>query len=134
MANSRTLSIAVVDHDDSVSDPIKILIEMNGWRAKTYKSCESFLEEIQRSALPDCLVLDLRFPRMGGVELLQKLTKSDLNIPTIILTAHPDGPLATSALTAGALEIITKPVSGDQLITKIGIAVRTAPPQAEISQ
>ena len=130
MADSRTLSIAVVDDDDSVSDPIRILIEMHGWQAKTYRSCESFLAEMQPGTLPDCLILDLRFPRMSGVELQQQLTKSGLNIPTIVLTAHPDGPLAIAALTAGALEVVTKPISSDQLIRKIGVAVKESISQA----
>ena len=134
MTDSHKLSVAVVDDDDSVSDPIRILIEMHGWRAKTYQSCESFLAEMRRSALPDCLVLDLRFPQMSGVELQRNLTKSGMNIPTIVLTAHPDGPLAKSALTAGALEIVTKPVSSDQLIAKIRIAVSTASSRVELSQ
>ena len=126
MADSPTLSIAVVDDDDSVSDPIRMLIEMHGWQARTYRSCESFLAEMRPGALPDCLILDLRFPKMSGVELQRQLTKSGLNIPTIVLTAHPDGPLAIAALTAGALEVVTKPVSSDQLIRKIGSAVSTA--------
>ena len=134
MANSRTLSIAVVDDDDSVSDPIRMLIEMHGWQARTYRSCESFLAEMQRSTLPDCLILDLRFPRMSGVELLRRLTKSGLNIPTIVLTAHPNGPLAIAAITAGALEVATKPISSDQLLSKISIAVSTASSQVELSQ
>jgi FixJ family two-component response regulator len=134
MVNSRTLSVAVVDNDDSVSDPIRILIEMHGWQAQTYKTCESFLAEMRRSTLPDCLVLDLQFPQMSGVELQRNLTKSGMNIPTIVLTAHPDGPLAMSALTAGALEIVTKPVSSDQLIAKIRTAVSTASSHVELSQ
>jgi FixJ family two-component response regulator len=134
MVNSRTLSVAVVDNDDSVSDPIRILIEMHGWQAQTYKTCESFLAEMRRTTLPDCLILDLRFPRMSGVELLRQLTKNGLNIPTIVLTAHPDSPLAIAALTAGALEVVTKPISSDELISKIRLAVSTASSQVELSQ
>jgi len=134
MTDSRKLSVAVVDDDDSVSDPMRILIEMHGWQAKTYKSCESFLAEMRRNVLPDCLILDLRFPRMSGVELQRNLTRLGMNIPTIVLTAHPDGPLAKSAVKAGALEIITKPVSSDQLIAKIRITVSTASSHVELSQ
>ena len=127
MTKKQMLSIAVVDDDDSVSEPIQILIEMNGWQANTYTSCEAFLDDLQPDSPPDCLVLDLQFPRMNGVELQRTLKRKGLQIPTIVLTAHPDGALAASAVREGALEITTKPVSSDELIKKIGIAVSTAP-------
>lgn len=127
MTKKPMLCIAVVDDDDSVSEPIQILMEMNGWQANTYTSCEAFLDDLQPDSPPDCLVLDLQFPRMNGVELQRTLKRKGLQIPTIVLTAHPDGDLAASAVSEGALEIITKPVSSDELIKKIGIAVSTAP-------
>ena len=69
------------------------------------------------------MVLDLYFPRMTGVELQRSLVEKGITIPTIVLTARPDGSLALSSVEAGALEVITKPVAGDQLIEKIEAAI-----------
>jgi FixJ family two-component response regulator len=123
MTNRHNPRIVVIDDDDSVSEPIRMLIELHGWEAKSYHSCEAFLADLDTDNLPSCMILDLYFPRMNGVELQQSLVGKDITIPTIVLTARPDGSLARSSIEAGALEIITKPVKSDQLIEKIEAAI-----------
>jgi len=115
--------VVVIDDDDLVSDPIRMLVELQGWSAISYKSCEAFLADFDIDDAPACMILDLYFPKMNGVELQRQLTQLGTHIPTIVLTARPDGPLAASALKAGAREIITKPVDGDELIDKIKTAL-----------
>jgi len=123
MINRPIPRIVVIDDDDSVSEPLRMLMELQGWEAKSYHSCEAFLAEFDTDDPPSCVVLDLYFPRMTGVELQQSLVKKGITIPTIVLTARPDGSLALSSVEAGALEVITKPVKGDQLIEKIEAAI-----------
>ena len=123
MTNRHNPRIVVIDDDDSVSEPIRMLIELQGWEAKSYHSCEAFLADLDTDNPPSCMILDLYFPRMSGVELQQSLIGKDISVPTIVLTARPDGLLARSSIEAGALEIVTKPVEGDQLIEKIEAAI-----------
>ena len=123
MANRHKPRIVVIDDDDSVSEPIRMLIELRGWKAKSYHSCEAFLADLDTDNPPSCMILDLYFPRMSGVGLQRSLLEKGITIPTIVLTARPDGSLALSSVEAGALEIITKPVDGDQLIEKIEAAI-----------
>ena len=123
MTNRHNPRIVVIDDDDSVSEPIRMLIEMHGWEARSYHSCEAFLADLDTDNPPSCMILDLYFPRMSGVDLQQSLVGKDISIPTIVLTARPDGSLARSSIEAGALEIVTKPVEGDQLIEKIEAAI-----------
>lgn len=68
--------------------------------------------------------MDLYFPGMNGAELQRSLVTKGITIPTIVLTARPYGSLARSSIEAGALEIVIKPVEGDQLIEKIEAAIR----------
>jgi len=119
MSNAVSPRIVVIDDDDYVSDPIRMLAEMQGWSATSYKSCETFLAEFDAADPPACIVLDLHFPKMNGVELLAELRESGVRLPVIVLTAHPDGPLTGPALQAGATEVLTKPVDGDRLIATI---------------
>jgi two-component system response regulator FixJ len=123
MADQHIPRIVVIDDDDSVSEPIRMLMEAHGWEAKTYHSCEAFLADLDADDPPSCMILDLFFPRMTGVELQQCLVGKGITIPTIVLTARPDGSLALASSKAGALEIITKPVEGDQLIDKVEAAI-----------
>jgi FixJ family two-component response regulator len=119
MTDGRKQLIAIIDDDDSVSDPIRMLLELHGWEAKPYRSCEDFLNDLNMDNPPACLILDLHFPGMNGVELQQSLSNKNIAIPTIVLTARPDGPLAPLSLKAGALEVVTKPIKGHQLVQKI---------------
>ncbi len=123
MTDRHKPRIVVIDDDDSVSEPIRMLIEMHGWEAKSYHSCEAFLTDFDTDDPPSCMILDLYFPRMTGVELQRSLVEKGITIPTIVLTARPDGSLAQSSVEAGALEVITKPVASDQLIEKIEAAL-----------
>jgi two-component system response regulator FixJ len=123
MTNRDNPRIVVIDDDDSVSEPISMLIKLHGWEAKSYHSCEAFLADFDTDNPPSCMILDLYFPRMSGVELQRSLVEKGITIPTIVLTARPDGSLALSSVEAGALEVITKPVAGDQLIEKIEAAI-----------
>ena len=123
MANQHNSRIVVIDDDDSISEPIRMLIEMHGWEASSYHSCEAFLADVDTDNPPSCMILDLYFPRMSGAELQRSLVGKGITIPTIVLTARPYGLLALSSIEAGALEIITKPVAGDQLIEKIEAAI-----------
>ena len=123
MTNQHNSRIVVIDDDDCVSEPIRMLMELHGWEARSYHSCEAFLADFDSDNPPSCMILDLYFPRMSGAELQRSLVGKDITIPTIVLTARPYGSLAISSIEAGALEIITKPVEGDQLIEKIEAAI-----------
>jgi len=124
MSDQYIPRIVVIDDDDSVSEPIRMLMEAHGWEAMTYHSCEAFLADLDADNPPSCMILDLYFPRMTGLELQQSLLGKGITIPTIVLTARPDGALALSSVEAGALEVITKPVEGDQLIDKVKAAIK----------
>ena len=123
MTNPHNPHIVVIDDDDTVSEPIRMLIELHGWEASSYHSCEDFLADFDTGSPPSCMILDLYFPQMSGLDLQRSLIGKGITIPTIVLSARPDGSLAQSSIEAGALEIITKPVAGDQLIEKIEAAI-----------
>jgi FixJ family two-component response regulator len=131
MTSDPNPRIAVIDDDDYVSDPMRMLLELQGWSATCYKSCDAFLAELDTDDPPACMILDLHFPRMNGVQLQEHLKGLGIRIPTIVLTARPDGPLAEPALRAGAREIVTKPVDGEQLIDKIKAALAGDDPEGK---
>ena len=58
---------------------------------------------------PCCLVLDVRLPGMSGLKLQEELTKAEVHVPIIFLTAHGDIPMAVGAMKAGAVDFLTKP-------------------------
>ena len=113
--------IAIVDDDPSVLKALTRLLRTRGLRAKTYGSAQEFLAALPSGA-PECLVVDLQMPQMSGLELLQYLTKKDVQIPTIIITAHGDIGVRERCLAAGAAAFLLKPLQDKSLFAAIEAA------------
>jgi two-component system, LuxR family, response regulator FixJ len=107
-------TVFVVDDDEAMRNSLQWLIESLDLTVQTFKSGREFLHRYD-PARPGCLVLDVRMRGMSGLELQDRLRKSDIHIPIIILTGHGDVPMAVRAIKAGAVEFLQKPVS-DQLL------------------
>ena len=89
---------------------------------KAYESALSFLEDYHEG-MRGCLVLDIRMPRMSGLELQQKLIEKDSLLPIIFITGHGDIPLAVEAMRRGALDFIRKPFREQNLLDRINEAL-----------
>ena len=68
-------------------------------------------------------MLDVRLPGMSGLDLPAELARTHADIPTIFITGHGDIPMAVKAMTAGAVEFLTKPVREQALLDAVGIAL-----------
>jgi FixJ family two-component response regulator len=121
MDEGNGVVVSVVDDDASLRRSLRNLLMSAGLTVETFESAEVFLESDSRDRT-GCLVLDLRMPGMGGLDLLRHLTASGSRIPVIILTAHGDEDTRQRSLQAGAVAFLDKPVRGPALIG----AVRTA--------
>jgi len=118
---SPARTVCIVDDDPSILKALARLIGTAGYRVKTYDRASAFLESrLPRG--PKCLVLDLRMPGLGGLDLQRELAARGLTLPVIFLTGHGNVPSSVEAMKAGALDFLTKPVRGAVLLE----AVRTA--------
>src|SRR2546426_4285679 len=111
-------SIYVVDDDVSVREAVGGLVRSVGLRAETFSSAREFLAK-PRAEVPSCLVLDVQLPGMSGLDLQRELANAGVRIPIIFLTGRGDIPMSVRAMKAGALEFLTKPVAGDELLAAI---------------
>jgi FixJ family two-component response regulator len=68
-------------------------------------------------------VLDVAMPGLDGLQLQQALTAKDIEIPIIFLTGHGDIPMGVRAIKRGAIDFLTKPVNGDDLLEAIRVAI-----------
>lgn len=98
----------VVEDDEAFRDSLKALLESAGLTVETYASGEEFLQAYD-SERCGCLLLDIRMPGIGGLELLEKLAAAKTNLPVIIMTSHGDVPKAVKAMKAGAVDFLEKP-------------------------
>jgi RNA polymerase sigma factor (sigma-70 family) len=114
--------VFIVDDDPGVRDSLAMLLELKGFHTRTYESAERFLERY-RPEWPGCLVLDLRMAGMGGLELQAELARRGARVPIIVVTAHGDVATARTALKAGAVDFIEKPIDDEVLVAAIEAAL-----------
>jgi FixJ family two-component response regulator len=119
--SGATPVVCVVDDDVSVRESLELLILSSGWRPETFGSAEEFLER-SRVDSPSCLVLDVTLPNLNGLDL-QKRIVDRTDMPIIFITGYVDVPTTVQAMKAGAVEFLTKPLSGGALQTAIRQAI-----------
>jgi len=117
--------IAIVDDDDAVRASTQRLISSAGFRAEAFASAEDFLLSGQRQDTA-CLIVDVRMPRMSGLELQQLLKTLNCAIPLILITAHGDEEVRTQAMRAGAVGFLDKPFSDELLLGAVQAALQGA--------
>ena len=116
--------IALVDDDHNILTSVSIALEAEGYRIMTYSDGASALEGFKLSA-PDLAILDIKMPRMDGMELLQRLRqKSD--IPVIFLTSKEEEIDEVLALKVGADDFIRKPFAQRLLLERVKVLLRRA--------
>jgi len=114
--------IAVVDDDRSIRNATQDLLNAAGYSTFTFENARSFLGSSARATVA-CLVADMRMPGMTGLELHEHLAASGAEIPTVIITAHPQALTRERARAAGITCFLTKPFTPDELLECVRKAV-----------
>lgn len=115
-------TIALVDDDRNILTSVQITLEAEGFLVRTYTDGESALQGMLARPV-DLAVLDVKMPRMDGMELLQKL-RARTQLPVIFLTSKDEEVDELMGLRLGADDYITKPFSQRLLIERIRALLR----------
>ncbi|PYS18341.1 MAG: DNA-binding response regulator, partial [Acidobacteria bacterium] len=110
--------VYVVEDDPSMRNALKNLLKSLEFEAELFASAEEFLLR-NRPEVPSCLILDVRLPGFGGLDLQTQLRSANIQIPIIFITAHGDIPMSVRAMKAGAVEFLTKPFRDQDLLEAI---------------
>jgi len=121
MAEPKAI-VFVVDDDVSVREALGSLIRSAGLRVETFATAQEFLAR-PRAEVPSCLVLDVQLPGLSGLDLQQRMTEGNIEIPIIFITGHGDVPTSVRAMKAGAIEFLTKPFLDRDLLDAIHQAI-----------
>lgn len=114
--------IRVIDDDYAMRRSWAFLIEGEGWEVVTYSNALAFLAANDFSR-PGCLLLDVRMPRMSGLELQNALKDKGVDLPIIFISGHGDIDMAVRGLKSGAVDFLQKPVDDRKLLDAISNAV-----------
>lgn len=111
-------SVFIVDDDAAIRDSLGMLLEAVGKPHKAFASGDELLEQYD-DAWSGCILLDIRMPGIGGMELQQALLDRGSRLPIIFITGHGDVPMAVEALHKGAFDFIQKPFRDQDLLERI---------------
>lgn len=114
--------VFVIDDDALIRQGIHSLVKTIGLSVETFASANDFMRA-QRPDAPACLVLDVRMPGLNGLDLQRELSAAGVYIPIIFITGHGDIPMSVRAMKEGAMEFLTKPVRGQDLLDAIQKAI-----------
>ncbi len=121
-----TATIALVDDDRNILTSVSIALQAEGFVTRVYSDGEVALKAFAENP-PDLAVLDIKMPRMDGLELLRRLREKS-RLPVIFLTSKDDELDEALGLAMGADDYIAKPFSQRLLIARIRAILRRAEP------
>lgn len=114
--------VYVVDDDPEVRKALGRLLGANGYQSITFASAGKFLD-YSHSDIPACLVLDMKMPKMNGLELQHRMAEKGISIPIVFITAHGTIPDTVQALKAGAADFLEKPFEEKELLEAVSGAI-----------
>jgi FixJ family two-component response regulator len=110
--------VFVVDDDPSVRKGLTRLIGSAGYAVEAFASAREFLAR-ERYLGPCCLVLDVRMPGLTGLDLQEALAGAGRRMSIVFVTGHVDVPGSVRAMKRGAVDLLTKPVDGQDLLAAV---------------
>src|SRR6267378_6504750 len=108
--------VLIVEDEENERSGLAELVSSWGYRVETARDGVEGLEKATQWT-PSIVVTDLKMPRMGGIELLERLAEESQAIAVIVVTAQGSIDSAVQAMRQGAYDYITKPIDTDRLRT-----------------
>ena len=123
--NDKTWTVWLVEDDLDVQESIVDMVQSIGANVEAFASAEDFLDgfDIQRKG---CLVTDMCLAGISGVELIQTLRQTGHILPVILVSGHADVAITVEAMNSGAMTVLPKPFSVEDLSDAIGKARKHA--------
>ena len=118
--------VLFVDDDEGIAKSLKFMFDADKVKYEHFESGEAFLAAIHKKPFllegPGCILLDIRMKKISGLDVFDELkkTQTEFVMPIIFMTGHGDVPIVTRVMKEGAIDFLQKPISGDELLKKIG--------------
>jgi FixJ family two-component response regulator len=125
--------VFAIDDDASVRKGVSRLLRSAGYTHEVFASASDFLARTPHSG-PSCLIVDLRMPRLNGIELQEALIQRRREEQLIFITGHGDVPSCARAMKAGAVDFLPKPFRGNDLLHCVEKALERSAEQRRRSE
>ena len=107
-------AVLIVDDERTLARSIKLFLEEQGYEAEVASDGDSAIELLEKMH-PDLVFLDLRLPKVSGLDLLKKVRAYDPSVAAVMMTAHGTIASAVEAMKLGAFDYVTKPIDLEEL-------------------
>jgi len=121
--NNSQKTILLADDDANLRRVLEFQLEEAGYEVTTASDGAEALEIFTRSDF-DCVITDLRMPKLSGLEFLEKIKTANSEIPVIVITAFGEVETAVAAMKIGAYDYINKPFNRDEILLTLERAVK----------
>jgi two-component system response regulator FixJ len=111
-------TIFIVDDEKNVCNALSWLFKSVQFNVETYESAQLFLEKYNCEK-QGCIIIDVRLPKMSGLELLEQLKAQKNHMPVIMMTGYGDIEMAVRAMKAGAVDFVLKPFNDQCLLETV---------------
>jgi RNA polymerase sigma factor (sigma-70 family) len=119
---NESATVFLVDDDPMVCEALALLLQSEKFKVEAYRSADDFLASYH-PVNHGCVILDVSMPEMDGLSLQSALTDRAVRLPVIFLTGKADVPEAVRAMKAGAVDFLKKPISGEELLRCVNLAL-----------
>ena len=123
MKTNRSQTILLADDDENLRRVLEFQLTEAGYKVLTAQDGAQALEIFTQNDF-DCVVTDLRMPKLSGLEFLEKIKAQGAEIPVIVITAFGEVETAVAAMKAGAFDYINKPFNRDEILLTLERAVK----------
>jgi FixJ family two-component response regulator len=122
LASAEEPIVFVIDDDAPMREALGNLFRSVGLQVEVFGSASEFLQS-KLQDVPGCLILDIRLPRLSGLDFQAELVKAGIHIPIIFMTGHGDIPMSVRAMKAGAIDFLTKPFRDQDMLDAVTTAI-----------
>src|SRR5579883_2115348 len=128
-----SLTILIIDDEPNLPHQFARYLRKHGYEVYTAPDGETGLAELQKSSI-DLVLLDVRLPHLGGLDVLTRIRESDQELPVIMLTAYGDLQTAVAAMKLGASDYLIKGFDLDELLLAVQRALEMSAMYRELRQ
>ncbi len=114
--------VAVVDDELPVRTMLGRVLRLADYEVAAFASGEEFLASLP-AQVPACAIFDVHMPGLSGMEVQARLRVAQIRIPVVMITASDDAALDRQAHESGAVCLLRKPFSSDELLAVVGKAI-----------
>ena len=111
-------TVFIVDDDLDTRDSLILFVESIGYQVAAFDCVHDFLSAHHQD-MPGCLIMDVRLPKISGLELQDHFQRKDIHIPIIFLTSNSNISIAVRTMKAGAIDFLEKPFDEQLLLDSI---------------